>query len=274
MVTENKSTTGLVYLTYFFFHFFADREKIKEALHQLLEKLKKVKSKHKSVEKLSIFSPWLAQYHWYGCDNFIEFPGQHKNDTPPNPNTSLKIVKFLENVSICHSLRKPIKISAICSDGSIRSFLVKYGEDLRQDERIQHIQELMSDQMKLDRNCSQQQLSLQIYKVIPLNTHCGLISWIENTDSIQSFLSSSDPKWDIVNTKVRKSFEDFISDGAKHMKKAIPHVGAVLHYKASMVSKAIQKNIGHNLCVIRLPSSFYRLHKIWKNYESNCQKMA
>lgn len=213
-----------------------DPGKIKETVTQLLDKLKKV-SKNKAVEKLNIFSPWLAQYHWHGCDNFIEFPGHHKNDSPPNPNTSLKIVKFMENVTICHSLRKPIKISAICSDGSTRSFLVKYGEDLRQDERIQHIQELMSDQMKLDRNCSQQKLSLQTYKVIPLNTHCGLISWIENTDCIQAFLSSNVPTWDETNRSVRKCFDDFISDGAKHMKKAVANVGALLHYKAPMVSK-------------------------------------
>lgn len=157
--------------------------------------------------------PMLSQHHWYGSmDEFIELPGQYTGNAPPNPSTCLKIVKFNEELTIIQSLRKPIKISCICSDGKSYSFIVKYAEDLRRDERIQHVQELMSEQMQLDKNCSQQKLSLRSYKVIPLNTKCGLIKWIENTDTIQSFLSNKakDRKWNNSNKQAMSTYINFI----------------------------------------------------------------
>lgn len=81
---------------------------------------------NKYKEQLSNFSPWLAQYHWYGGENVIELPGQHTGNIQPNPNNTIKIVKFHETVTIYKSLRMPIKLIADCSDGIARSFLIKY----------------------------------------------------------------------------------------------------------------------------------------------------
>lgn len=200
----------------------------------LAKNFKSIKSK--ADEKLAMFCPWLAQYHWYGCDKFIELPGQYTGSLPPNASTSLKIVKFNPSVSILHSLRKPIKFSMICSNGKSYSFLLKYGEDLRQDDRIQHVQELMSQQMQLDRNCSQQKLCLRTYKVLPLNMDCGLIRWIKGTESIQSFLLANDRNWNSSNTVARVCFDEFISKSVNIEKSVPPNVKAVLHYKPEQVN--------------------------------------
>lgn len=206
-----------------------------------MNKLVAAKQKSDDSRRLNIYCPWLAQYHWFGSADFIELPGQYNGNTSPNADNCLKIVKFNENISICQSLRKPIKITAICSDGKSYSFLVKYGEDLRQDDRIQHIQGLMSDQMQLDKSCSQQKIVLRTYKVIPLNTTCGLISWIQNTDSIQSFLSANDTKWNSMNNVIRNAYNDFIKRHDKPERSATSsNVTAVLHYTPQEVTKYFQ----------------------------------
>lgn len=193
----------------------------------------------KNAGKLSSFCPWLSEYHWYGSlDKFLELPGQYTGNAPPNPSSSLKIVKFNEEILILRSLRRPIKISCVCSDGKTYSFLVKYGEDLRQDERIQHVQELMSEQMQLDRNCTQQKLSLRSYRVIPLNTNCGLINWIENTETIQSFLWNVD--WKIANDAAQKMYKAFMEGGEKLNKECLHknhYVRAILVRKPNAVSE-------------------------------------
>lgn len=235
-------------LFHFLFELFAffpipDRSNPNEfnnAIKQLLEKLRllvSAKQKSDDSRRINNYCPWLAHYHWFGSADFIELPGQYNGNTSPNAQNRPKIVKFNENISICHSLRKPIKITAICSDGKSYSFLIKYGEDLRQDDRIQHIQDLMSDQMQLDKSCSQQKIVLRTYKVIPLNTTCGLISWIQNTDSIQSFLLANETKWNSMNTVIRKTYNDFITRHDKKDRRPISsNVKTVLHYTPQEVS--------------------------------------
>lgn len=115
---------------------------------------------------------------------------------------------------------------------------MKYGEDLQQDDRIQQIQELMSDQMKTDRNCSQHKLSLRTYKVMPLNIHCGLISWIENTETIDGLLSNKN--WNHLNEKARREFKAFLSKGQeKTEKKVSANVAAAIYYSPEEVSMII-----------------------------------
>lgn len=226
----------VIYYNYFISDH-TDHKKVKEAAKHLIEELKTIpKDKHIPKDQLNLFSWWLAQYHWHGSGDFIELPGQYTGNMPPDASTSIKIVKFNDSVSIIHSLRKPIKITAVCSDGQSYSFILKYGEDLRQDERIQHVQELMSSQMLLDKSCHQQKLSLRTYRVIPLNTTCGLISWIPNTDSIQSFLPK-EKKWTDLNKDIREDFVNFLSRSSKNTKRAMPaNVSAVLHYSPEEVN--------------------------------------
>lgn len=199
----------------------------------------------KKQENLTTLSPKLSNHHWYGSmDNYIELPGQYTGKAPPNPSTSLKIVKFAEELTIIKSLRMPIKISCICSDGKSYSFIVKYEEDLRRDERIQHVQGLMSEQMQLDKNCSHQNLSLRTYQVIPLNTECGLIQCIENTENIHSFLSKDqkDKKWCELSGEARALYANFINNGAKDIKKdVVDIVKALLVYSHDQVSRTFKR---------------------------------
>lgn len=64
-----------------------------------------------------------------------------------------------------HSLRNPIKITMIGNNGEIYSFLIKFGEDLRQDQRIEQLLQVMNDTLSESAHCCQRQLSLLTYVV-------------------------------------------------------------------------------------------------------------
>lgn len=148
------------------------------------------KTRESNIWNIEIFCRWLKDFHWDGGADYIELPGQYNSNMKPNMDERLKIIKFHSNVTSMQSLRKPIKLDVLCSNGKRYSFLVKYGEDLRQDERIEQLQSLMFHHLQNDKNCNQQKLSLQTYKVIPMNGLCGLLSWIENTQSLKSFIDA------------------------------------------------------------------------------------
>lgn len=210
--------------------------KIEAKVKSLIADLEKSTKSVKSHEKLMTLCPMLSKHHWYGSmDKYIELPGQYTGNAAPNPSTSLKIVKFNEDVRIIRSLRKPLEISCICSDGKSYSFIVKCGEDLRRDERIQHVQELMSEQMQLDKNCSQQKLSLRTYKVIPLNTKCGLIKCVENSEPLSTFFKKRIP--DPIHKDIFDNYDNFIENAANKIKKsASSNVKALIHYTSEQVS--------------------------------------
>lgn len=199
--------------------------------------------KVRSSDRTGDYCPWLVNYQWYGGDDFIELPGQYTGNAKPNPTRILKIVKFNDTVMVLHSLRKPIRVSVTCSDGKLYHFIVKYGEDLRRDAHIQLIQKLMSDQMKRDKNCNQQKLSLRTYDVTPLNMSCGIIEWVDNTESVQPFIYRNIPNADIFNIKKRKQYDAFLLEAQKEQKHVGPaNISAALHYPLNVVRALFKFN--------------------------------
>lgn len=63
------------------------------------------------------------------------------------------------------SLRKPVKLTILGNNAKEYSFLVKYGEDLRQDQRVEQLFGLMNNILTNDVNCSRRLLSIYIYQV-------------------------------------------------------------------------------------------------------------
>ena len=66
------------------------------------------------------------------------------------------------------SLRKPKRLIIRGDDEREYKFLVKGGEDLRQDQRIEMVFTNMNQMMAKSRKC--QRLSLVTYNIIPINT--------------------------------------------------------------------------------------------------------
>jgi DNA-dependent protein kinase catalytic subunit len=63
----------------------------------------------------------------------------------------------------------------------VHRFLVKGGEDLRLDERIQQAFGIVNGFLARDRVCSARRLRIVTYRVIPLSSRAGLIQWVDGT---------------------------------------------------------------------------------------------
>jgi len=66
------------------------------------------------------------------------------------------------------SLRKPKRVTLLGDDEKEYMFLVKGGEDLRLDQRIEQLYCVMNDILKEDAACSRRGLYLRTYQVVPM----------------------------------------------------------------------------------------------------------
>ncbi|XP_062044500.1 DNA-dependent protein kinase catalytic subunit isoform X2 [Lepus europaeus] len=83
---------------------------------------------------------------------------------------------------------KPKRIIIRGHDEREHPFLVKGGEDLRQDQRIEQLFEVMNIILSRDAACSQRNMQLRTYRVVPMTSRLGLIEWIENTCTLKDLL--------------------------------------------------------------------------------------
>ncbi|KAL0481755.1 hypothetical protein AKO1_012371 [Acrasis kona] len=127
--------------------------------------------------KLNYFSTWLADYH--GDELLV--PGSSSDQL-------LTIDGFDPNILVMGSIRRPKRIKIRASDEKEYMFLVKGGEDLRQDERIQQLFLQMSDMLRNDPQCGAHGLLLKRYKVIPMSKQVGLIEWVDNTVPLKAIV--------------------------------------------------------------------------------------
>lgn len=172
-----------------------DREKIKRSINEMLVQLElHTSNRTKDVPiKLSQLSQWMTNFKYVSNsdNNNLEIPGQYTGRVKPNIMSHVKIIRFATNVQIFESLRKPVKLKIFGDNGKCYNFLVKYGEDLRQDQRIQKLFSIMTSQLELNPNCRRHNLCVQTYKVIPINNVCGITSWLENTMTLKMFAEES-----------------------------------------------------------------------------------
>lgn len=76
------------------------------------------------------------------------------------------------------SIRKPKRIVIRGHDEREYPFLVKGGEDLRQDQRLEQLFEVMNIILARDAACSQRGLQLRTYRVVPMTSRCCPALWV------------------------------------------------------------------------------------------------
>ncbi|MEE6464048.1 hypothetical protein FKM82_006146 [Ascaphus truei] len=117
--------------------------------------------------------------------------GQYDGKSKPMPEYHVKISGFDERVKVMTSIRKPKRIIIRGNDEREYPFLVKGGEDLRQDQRIEQLFDIMNIILSQDAACSQRHMQLKTYQVIPMTSRIGLIEWLENTCTLKEFILNS-----------------------------------------------------------------------------------
>ncbi|XP_075235509.1 DNA-dependent protein kinase catalytic subunit-like [Lycorma delicatula] len=170
-----------------------DKQKVTDKLKKLFDNIQKqlkISQKYNKINlELESMCPFLVNFNGMNCD--IEIPGQYTGDSKPLPNLHIKISQFSEYVKQFESIRRPIKIGIVGHDGNERGFLVKYGEDLRQDQRILQLMKLMNQILMKDNFIERNLNIIGTYSVVPITSNLGLISWIDNTKPIKDFMKSS-----------------------------------------------------------------------------------
>ncbi|KAG2458009.1 PRKDC kinase, partial [Polypterus senegalus] len=142
----------------------------------------------KEPGNLKEYSPWMSDFRPEVLGNDLEIPGQYDGKSKPLPEYHAKIAGFDERVKVMSSIRRPKRLIIQGNDEREYPFLVKGGEDLRQDQRIEQLFGVMNIILSRDAACSQRNLQLKTYHVIPMTTRIGLIEWLENTCTLKEFL--------------------------------------------------------------------------------------
>ncbi|XP_048062032.1 LOW QUALITY PROTEIN: DNA-dependent protein kinase catalytic subunit-like [Megalobrama amblycephala] len=186
-----------------------ERRKDKDFLQRVDSMVNNMKGFQKEPGNMKEYSPWLSSFKAEMLKNELEVPGQYDGKSKPLPECHAKITGFDERVKVMTSIRRPKRIIIRGDDERDHPFLVKGGEDLRQDQRIEQLFGVMNMILSQDTACSQRSLALHTYQVIPITSRIGLIEWMENTCTLNDFLSSIRTEQEQRNPK--KSYNDWIS---------------------------------------------------------------
>lgn len=163
---------------------------MKNALEEIKKTLGTSQSRT-STAALDELCPWLAAYNSVHGDS-LEIPGQYADLSGWTPNKeSVKIMKFSQRIDVFESKTRPIRINIYGSDGHQHGFLLKYGEDLRQDQRIQQTFKLMSENLSMDKESRAMDLNIETYNVIPITSYFGMLSWVQDTVPMREFVENS-----------------------------------------------------------------------------------
>ncbi|KAJ4461737.1 putative DNA-dependent protein kinase catalytic subunit [Paratrimastix pyriformis] len=113
---------------------------------------------------LQELSPWLADYDLTNAAEAIEVPGQYRGGrSQPRPELHAKVAGFDRDLLVLNSMRVPKRLTVRGDDEAERMFLVKGGEDLRLDQRIEQLFAIMNDIFRQDPAAAQRRLHLTDY---------------------------------------------------------------------------------------------------------------
>lgn len=190
--------------------------------YDLVDSMKKrlETAKFHSIQ-LRDYSPYLS--HFTSDELEIEIPGQYIDGQRPLPQYHTKISRFDRFVRVMESKCNPIKITFIGNDAKNYAYLAKFGEDLRQDQRLQQIFRLTNKTLEEDVKCRQRYLSVKTYHVVPLSTRLGLIQWVDGTRSLREYVEFTASRTSIENTMgVYQSWIDRVKrPGRQNYKEAL-----------------------------------------------------
>ncbi|KAJ1971618.1 phosphatidylinositol kinase- protein kinase tor1, partial [Dimargaris xerosporica] len=106
-----------------------------------------------------------------------------------DPNKPLvRIQRFEPTMSVFPTKQKPRRIMIHGSDGVSYLYLLKGNEDLRQDERVMQLFELVNSLLFQDTETFKRHLDIERYPVVPLSPNTGLIGWVNDSDTFHTLI--------------------------------------------------------------------------------------
>lgn len=166
-----------------------DQRSILSDLAQIDGLMKKTLSSQ-TRSSLSEFSMWLSEFDASNFDEHIEIPGQYTDVKKPQPDLHVKISSFDHSLLVMSSIRKPKRLKIRGNNEKEYLFLVKGGEDLRLDQRIQQLFGVMNGLIKQDTLCSKRNIHIHTYDVVPMTSRVGILEWVVNTLPLKAIVEN------------------------------------------------------------------------------------
>ncbi|KAK3580733.1 hypothetical protein CHS0354_005741 [Potamilus streckersoni] len=163
----------------------------KKLMEEIDNETKSVKGSLKPPSSLADYCPWMSEFNPNNEGRDLEIPGQYTGLSKPLPEYHVKVAGFDQRVMVMSSLRKPKRITILGNDEKEYRYLVKGGEDLRLDQRVEQLFFIMNQVFNNDPACRNRKLKLRTYQVIPMTSRVGLIEWMNNTIPLKEFLLDS-----------------------------------------------------------------------------------
>ena len=174
-------------------------------------------------DNISKASRWLADY----CADAYEPPYCNNDDSdldafsrarciklPGMGNSGVSIRTFGTAVQVITSKERPRVISVWGDDERRYKFLVKDGDDLRQDRRIQQAFNVINSALRRDAACKARRLAIETYAVVPMLPKFGLIEWIDGTRPVLDLVKKEWKKRVKKRPQRQPTFNDALQDYA------------------------------------------------------------
>uniref|UniRef100_A0A8C9Y6X9 DNA-dependent protein kinase catalytic subunit n=1 Tax=Sander lucioperca TaxID=283035 RepID=A0A8C9Y6X9_SANLU len=214
---------------------------------------------------LKEYSPWLSGFKADTFSNELEVPGQYDGRSKPLPEYHAKITGFDERVKVMSSIRRPKRLIIRGDDERDHPFLVKGGEDLRQDQRIEQLFAVMNILLSHDAACTHRGMQLRTYQVIPITTRIGLIEWMENTCTLKEFLYSTMTEEEKQRAGRYRTFHsnNLVSPLKAKRSETVNNFSKVLqHVPADLLKRAFLKMCNSPEAFLSLRSHFISSHAL------------
>lgn len=101
----------------------------------------------------------------------------------------VKIASLRKSILILGSIRRPKRLTVHGSNEKDYHLLVKGGEDLRLDQRVQQLFQIMNTIFTDDPTCMNRQLYIKTFNVIPMTNRLGVLEWVDNTEPMKNIIN-------------------------------------------------------------------------------------
>lgn len=172
-------------------------------------------------EQVELFSIWLRRFDarssWHGSmDEWLEVPGQYSGHERPDPNSHIRILRFAPHIMVMPSKQRPKRLIVLGSDEREHWFLVKGGEDLRLDARIEQLFEAINDIIAPE---AVPGLRIRTVAVVPLLPDLGIIEWATGTRTLKSVVLEMSAAKDLREVETHKQRVEWANTFGAGLKK-------------------------------------------------------
>ena len=173
---------------------------------------------HESI--IALPGTYLNNEHYYEKENSKRFKKNYKRNENDKYNTIeinkiIRIKKIGNTLSLFNTKQHPRKMTMIGTDNKEYTFLLKGHEDLRQDERVMQLFDLVNTILTKDNSTYNKKLFINTYAVLPLSHSAGIIGWVPNCDTLHQLIkderTSANTIPSVEHRKVYKLYPKFES---------------------------------------------------------------